>query len=70
MGKLCDDGEPVRCGWLKDRYGLSWQIVIAVLGEMLQDKDTNRSRRVMEAMLKMIKFGIRALQEAYAGEST
>jgi predicted 3-demethylubiquinone-9 3-methyltransferase (glyoxalase superfamily) len=60
----------VRCGWLKDRYGLSWQIVIAVLGEMLQDKDTNRSRRVMEAMLKMIKFDIRTLQQAYAGEST
>ena len=68
--KLCDGGEPVRCGWLKDRYGLSWQIVPAVLGEMLQDKDANRSRRVMEAMMKMIKLDIKTLQQAYAGEPT
>ena len=67
---LCEGGEPVRCGWLKDRYGLSWQIVPVVLGEMLQDKDANNSRRVMEAMMKMIKLGIKTLQQAYAGEMT
>jgi predicted 3-demethylubiquinone-9 3-methyltransferase (glyoxalase superfamily) len=68
--KLCDGGEPVRCGWLKDRYGLSWQIVPVVLGEMLQDKDANKSRRVMAAMMKMIKLDIKTLQQAYAGEPT
>jgi predicted 3-demethylubiquinone-9 3-methyltransferase (glyoxalase superfamily) len=68
--KLCEDGEPVRCGWLKDKYSLSWQIVPIVLGNMLQDKDTERSRRVMEAMLKMVKLDIRTLQQAYAGELT
>ena len=67
---LCDGGEPVRCGWLKDRYGLSWQIVPNVLGEMLQDKDAAKSRRVMEAMMKMIKLDIRTLQQAYDGEIT
>ena len=50
------------------RYGLSWQIVPVVLGEMLQDKDANKSRRVMEAMMKVIKLDIRTLQQAYAGE--
>jgi predicted 3-demethylubiquinone-9 3-methyltransferase (glyoxalase superfamily) len=68
--KLCEGGEPVRCGWLKDKYGLSWQIVPIVLGEMLQDKDAAKSRRVMEAMMKMIKLDIATLQQAYAGDPT
>jgi predicted 3-demethylubiquinone-9 3-methyltransferase (glyoxalase superfamily) len=68
--RLCDGGEPVQCGWLKDRYGLSWQIVPVVLGEMLQDKDPARSRRVMQAMMQMIKLDIATLQRAYAGEPT
>src|SRR5208337_26828 len=50
--KLSEGGEEGRCGWLKDKYGLSWQIVPTVLGEMLQDKDAEKSERVMNAMLK------------------
>ena len=68
--KLCDGGEPVRCGWLKDRYGLSWQIVPTVLGEVLEDPDPARSQRVMEAMMTMIKLDISTLRRAYAGELT
>lgn len=63
--KLSEGGEKGMCGWLKDRYGLSWQIVPPVLGEMLQDKDAQKSKRVMEAMLKMDKIDIRALKQAY-----
>jgi predicted 3-demethylubiquinone-9 3-methyltransferase (glyoxalase superfamily) len=66
--RLTEGGEPVRCGWLKDKFGLSWQIVPTVLGDMLQDKDAPRSRRVMEAMLQMIKLDIAKLQQAYNGE--
>jgi predicted 3-demethylubiquinone-9 3-methyltransferase (glyoxalase superfamily) len=66
--KLCEGGEPVRCGWLKDRYGLSWQIVPSALGRMLQDEDAARSRRVMEAMMKMIKLDVSALRHAYEQE--
>ena len=70
-GKLTSDGgAPSRCGWLKDKFGLSWQIVPVVLGEMLQDKDPDKSRRVMEAMMKMIRLDIKTLQQAYAGEPT
>ncbi len=64
--KLSEGGEPGPCGWLKDKYGLSWQIVPTVLGEMMQDKDARRSGRVMEALLKMKKLDIKALKEAYA----
>jgi predicted 3-demethylubiquinone-9 3-methyltransferase (glyoxalase superfamily) len=63
--KLGAGGEPQRCGWLKDKYGLSWQIIPAVLGEMLQDADTEKSERVMEAMLKMDKLDISGLKRAY-----
>jgi predicted 3-demethylubiquinone-9 3-methyltransferase (glyoxalase superfamily) len=63
--KLSQDGEKGRCGWLKDKYGVSWQIVPSILGEMLQDKDAERSKRVMEAFLKMNKLDIRALKQAY-----
>lgn len=57
-------GSTERCGWLKDRYGLSWQIIPAALGKLLADKDADRSQRVMQAMLKMDKIEIRELQEA------
>jgi predicted 3-demethylubiquinone-9 3-methyltransferase (glyoxalase superfamily) len=63
--KLSEGGEKGRCGWLKDRYGLSWQIVPAVLGEMLQDEDVEKSERVMSAMLKMDKLDIKTLKQAY-----
>jgi predicted 3-demethylubiquinone-9 3-methyltransferase (glyoxalase superfamily) len=62
-----DGGEPSQCGWLKDRFGLSWQIVPAVLGEMLSDQDAEKAQRVMQAMLQMSKLDIQVLQEAYAG---
>ena len=63
--KLSEGGEKQPCGWLKDRFGVSWQIIPSVLGEMLQDKDPRRAGRVMQAMLKMEKIDIKALQQAY-----
>jgi predicted 3-demethylubiquinone-9 3-methyltransferase (glyoxalase superfamily) len=63
--KLSQDGEKSRCGWLKDKFGLSWQIVPTVLGQMLQDKDVERSQRVMKAMLQMDKIDIEGLERAY-----
>jgi predicted 3-demethylubiquinone-9 3-methyltransferase (glyoxalase superfamily) len=65
--KLSAGGEEVQCGWLKDRYGLSWQVVPTVLNEMLQDKDGEKSKRAMAAMLKMKKIDIDALKRAYEG---
>jgi predicted 3-demethylubiquinone-9 3-methyltransferase (glyoxalase superfamily) len=56
-----------RCGWLKDRYGLSWQIAPAVLGKMMKDPDRVRAKRVAQAMLKMVKLDIAGLQKAYEG---
>ena len=53
------------CAWLKDKYGLSWQIVPTVLGELLQDKDPEKSKRVMNAMLQMDKIDIISLKQAY-----
>lgn len=67
-GKLTSGGEPGQCGWLKDRYGLSWQIVPPVLGELLGDRDADRSSRVMQAMLGMGKIDIAALRAAYDAE--
>ena len=67
-GKLtADGGAPSRCGWLKDRFGLSWQIVPASLGRMLGDKDATRSKRVMDAMMQMNKLDLGRLQQAYDG---
>jgi predicted 3-demethylubiquinone-9 3-methyltransferase (glyoxalase superfamily) len=63
--KLSAGGEKSRCGWLKDKYGLSWQIVPTVLVTMLQDKDTEKSKRVMAAMLQMDKIDIKTLKKAY-----
>jgi predicted 3-demethylubiquinone-9 3-methyltransferase (glyoxalase superfamily) len=63
--KLTAGGEESRCGWLKDKYGLSWQIVPTILGKLMQDKDAVKARNVMEAMLQMNKIDIKALQQAY-----
>jgi len=62
--KLSEGGKEVQCGWLKDKYGLSWQIVPTVLGELLSDKDAAKSQRVMTAMLKMVKLDIKKLKDA------
>jgi predicted 3-demethylubiquinone-9 3-methyltransferase (glyoxalase superfamily) len=63
--KLSAGGEKSRCGWLKDKYGLSWQVIPTALGEMLQDKDPKKSQRVMQAMLQMDKIDIARLKQAY-----
>jgi predicted 3-demethylubiquinone-9 3-methyltransferase (glyoxalase superfamily) len=65
--KLSDGGESGQCGWLKDKYGLSWQINPTVLGELLTDRDPAKSKRVMQAMLGMKKIDIAGLQKAYDG---
>jgi predicted 3-demethylubiquinone-9 3-methyltransferase (glyoxalase superfamily) len=64
--KLCEGGETQRCAWLKDKYGVSWQIVPTALVRMLNDKDAAKSNRVMQAMLQMDKIDIRGLERAYA----
>ncbi len=66
--KLSEGGEKNVCGWLKDKYGVSWQIVPAVLGEMMRDKDIEKTERVMKAILQMTKIDITALQRAYDGK--
>jgi len=65
---LTKEGEPSQCGWLKDKYGVSWQVVPRVLMEMLQDEDRERAGRVMQAMLQMGKIDIAKLEEAYGQE--
>lgn len=65
--RLSAGGEEVQCGWLKDRFGVAWQITPVVLTEMLKDKDPARAKRVMAAMLKMKKIDIAGLEKAYAG---
>jgi predicted 3-demethylubiquinone-9 3-methyltransferase (glyoxalase superfamily) len=65
--KLSAGGQEVQCGWLKDRFGVSWQVVPTVLTEMLQDKDPEKSKRVTAAMLKMKKISIDGLKNAYEG---
>lgn len=62
---LSDGGSIEQCGWLKDRYGVSWQIVPTVLGEFMKDKDKTKVRRVAEAMMKMVKLDIDGLRKAY-----
>jgi predicted 3-demethylubiquinone-9 3-methyltransferase (glyoxalase superfamily) len=66
--KLSQGGEKSHCGWLKDKYGLSWQIIPTVLGQLLSDKDRAKSDRVWKAMLQMGKIDIATLKEAYAGK--
>jgi predicted 3-demethylubiquinone-9 3-methyltransferase (glyoxalase superfamily) len=65
--KLSEGGDKKaqQCGWLKDKYGVSWQIVPTVLGKMLQDKDANKSESVMKALLQMTKIDIQGLKQAY-----
>ena len=65
--KLSFDPKAEQCGWLKDKYGLSWQIVPTILPKMLQDRDKKKVARVTEAFLKMKKFDIEALKRAYKG---
>jgi predicted 3-demethylubiquinone-9 3-methyltransferase (glyoxalase superfamily) len=65
--RLSEGGATSQCGWLKDRYGVSWQIVPANLGELLSGPDAQRSQRVMHALLKMTKLDLAALQRAYDG---
>jgi predicted 3-demethylubiquinone-9 3-methyltransferase (glyoxalase superfamily) len=66
--KLSDGGEKSRCGWLKDKFGLSWQIIPSILMEMLNDSDQEKSKRVMDAMLQMSKINIEELKAAYNKE--
>jgi predicted 3-demethylubiquinone-9 3-methyltransferase (glyoxalase superfamily) len=66
--KLSAGGKPGQCGWLEDKYGVSWQIVPAALGELLKGKDARRTERVMGELLKMTKIDIAALKKAYRGE--
>ena len=61
------DGEESMCGWLRDKYGLSWQVVPRILGELMEDEDREKAKRVTEAMLGMRKIEIAELQRAYAG---
>lgn len=63
--KLSADPNSEQCGWLKDKYGLSWQVVPKQLGELMGDKDPEKANRVMQAMLKMKKIEVKGLEEAY-----
>ena|ERR1017187_1450832 len=63
--KLVAGGKPVQCGWLTDKFGVSWQIIPTVLGEMLSDSDPAKASRVMKAMMQMIKIDIATLKQAY-----
>jgi predicted 3-demethylubiquinone-9 3-methyltransferase (glyoxalase superfamily) len=65
--KLSAGGEIQMCGWLKDKFGLSWQIIPAALGRLMSDKDPAKAGRVMQAMLQMKKLDVATLQQAYEG---
>ena len=62
--KLSEGGQKSRCGWLKDKFGVSWQVVPSNMGELMQNKDPEKSKRTMQAMMQMDKLDIRKLQEA------
>ena len=66
--KLSAGGSEVQCGWLKDKFGVSWQIIPKALMELMQDKDPVKSQRVFKAMLQMTKIDIEGLKRAYRGE--
>lgn len=66
--KLSEGGQKSRCGWLKDKYGLSWQVVPTVLSELMSDKDPGKSERAMKAMLQMDKLDIQTLKQASEGQ--
>ncbi len=68
--KLSEGGEKGRCGWLKDKFGLSWQIIPSALGELLGDKDAAKAKRVMEAMLQMNKIDIQTLRQAHEQQTS
>ena len=65
--KLSAGGETMQCGWLKDKFGVSWQIIPKALGELLDDGDPQKSQRVMKAMMKMIKIDVEGLKRAHEG---
>jgi predicted 3-demethylubiquinone-9 3-methyltransferase (glyoxalase superfamily) len=65
LGKLVDGGEAIRCGWLNDKFGMTWQIIPSILGKLLGDKDAVKSSRVMKAMRQMVKLDIQGLLQAY-----
>ncbi|HEY7113776.1 MAG TPA: VOC family protein [Thermoanaerobaculia bacterium] len=67
--RLAASGQPVQCGWLRDKFGLSWQVTPTILGELMADKDPKKASRVMQAMLKMVKIDIAGLKAAYEGKS-
>jgi predicted 3-demethylubiquinone-9 3-methyltransferase (glyoxalase superfamily) len=67
---LSEGGEPHQCGWLKDRFGVSWQIVPKLFNELMSSSDAEGRERVFQAMMKMIKFDCAALQDAYDGETS
>lgn len=65
--KLSSKGTSLQCGWLTDKFGVTWQIIPSILGELLGDPDQTKSQRAMDAMLKMVKLDIRRLKNAFAG---
>jgi len=67
--KLCEGGKKNRCGWLQDKFGVSWQVIPTALGKLMSDPDPEKSSRVMKAMLQMEKIDIRALQQAHENKS-
>jgi predicted 3-demethylubiquinone-9 3-methyltransferase (glyoxalase superfamily) len=64
---LVEGGKPMQCGWLTDKFGVSWQIIPSILGELMSDPDPEKAGRVMQAMMQMVKMDIKGLQDAYAG---
>jgi predicted 3-demethylubiquinone-9 3-methyltransferase (glyoxalase superfamily) len=66
--KLLDGGKAMACGWLTDKFGVTWQVVPVALWDMLNDPDKEKSKRAMQAMMKMVKFDIEELREAYEGK--
>ncbi len=68
--KLLQGGKAQQCGWLKDKYGLSWQVIPTVLDQMMADQDPEKSKRVMQAILQMVKLDIPTLQAAYEGRAS
>ena len=68
--KLTAGGQEVQCGWLKDKYGVSWQIVPTILGRLMRGKDSAKSERVMAAVLRMVKLDIKTLERAYHGKAS
>ena len=67
--KLSEGGQTSRCGWLKDKFGLSWQVEPRILGDLMADKDPEKTKRLMEAMLKMDKIDIEPVRRAYEGNT-